>query len=230
MYEAPAWEGRVTVVITARIRRVVWACVDLILCRSASLGVLSQAHEGMTSRIIGPTGLSWGLLSFWWTRGYPSPTAGPSSSLDLARCHDATYSLPVADELGWSRSSGFSTGGVAWLCPFPSAPASLVVVVTLAHPVASISLATTMRPIPDARRAWVKQEPWLLSQRRHVTMPLSQCPTLRGYRHSTRYVLLEYNISELPTSSYQIKFLGWTGWYMQLNMVSEPEVSSSNPS
>jgi hypothetical protein len=58
MYEAPAWEGRVTVVITARIRRVVWACVDLILCRSASLGVLSQAHEGMTSRIIGPTGLS----------------------------------------------------------------------------------------------------------------------------------------------------------------------------
>jgi hypothetical protein len=49
MYEAPAWEGRVTVVITALIHRVVWACVDLILCRSTSLGVLSQAHEGMTS-------------------------------------------------------------------------------------------------------------------------------------------------------------------------------------
>jgi hypothetical protein len=36
-------------VITARIRRAVWACVDLILCRSTSLGVLSQAHEGMIS-------------------------------------------------------------------------------------------------------------------------------------------------------------------------------------
>jgi hypothetical protein len=58
MYGVPAREGRVTVVITARIRRAVWACVNLILCRSASLGVLSQAHEGMISRIIGPTGLS----------------------------------------------------------------------------------------------------------------------------------------------------------------------------
>jgi hypothetical protein len=58
MHEAPAREGQVTVVITARIRRAVWACVDLILFRSASLGVLSQAHEGMTSRIIRPTGLS----------------------------------------------------------------------------------------------------------------------------------------------------------------------------
>jgi hypothetical protein len=58
MYGASAREGRVTVVITAQIRRAIWACVDLILCRSTSLGVLSQAHEGMISRIIGPTGLS----------------------------------------------------------------------------------------------------------------------------------------------------------------------------
>jgi hypothetical protein len=58
MHGAPAREGRVTVVITAQIRRAVWACVDLILCRFTSLGVLSQAHEGMISRIIGPTGLS----------------------------------------------------------------------------------------------------------------------------------------------------------------------------
>jgi hypothetical protein len=58
MYEAPARESRVTVVITAQIHRVVWACVDPILYRSTSLGALPQAHEGMTSQIIGPTGLS----------------------------------------------------------------------------------------------------------------------------------------------------------------------------
>jgi hypothetical protein len=51
-------KGRVTIVITARIHRAVWACVDLILYRSTSLGALPQAHEEMTSRIIGPTGLS----------------------------------------------------------------------------------------------------------------------------------------------------------------------------
>jgi hypothetical protein len=58
MHEAPAREGQVTVVITTRIHRAVWACVNPILCRSISLGALPQAHEGMTSRIIGPTGLS----------------------------------------------------------------------------------------------------------------------------------------------------------------------------
>jgi hypothetical protein len=57
MHEAPAREGRVTVVITAQIHQAVWACVDPILCRSTSLGALPQAHEGMTLRIIGPTGL-----------------------------------------------------------------------------------------------------------------------------------------------------------------------------
>jgi hypothetical protein len=51
MYGALVREGRVTVVITAQIRRAVWACADLFLFRSTSLGVLSQAHEGMTSRI-----------------------------------------------------------------------------------------------------------------------------------------------------------------------------------
>jgi hypothetical protein len=58
MYGAPMREGWVTAVITAQIHQAVWACVDPILCRSTSLGALSQAHEGVTSRIIGPTGLS----------------------------------------------------------------------------------------------------------------------------------------------------------------------------
>jgi hypothetical protein len=58
MYEAPAWESRVTVVITDQIHRAIWACVDPILYRSTSLGALPQAHEGMTSRIIEPTSLS----------------------------------------------------------------------------------------------------------------------------------------------------------------------------
>jgi hypothetical protein len=38
-----------------------------------------------------------------------------------------------------------------------------------------------------------------------------------------------WNISELPISPYKFMFLDWTGRCMQLNMVSEPEVSSSNP-
>jgi hypothetical protein len=73
MYVAPVREGRVTVVITARIHRAVWACVDPALHRSALLGVLPQAHEGTTLRIIGPTGPSRGILSFWWTRGISVP-------------------------------------------------------------------------------------------------------------------------------------------------------------
>jgi hypothetical protein len=58
MYEAPAREGRVTVAIIAQIHRAVWACVDSVLCHSASLYAPPQAHEGMTLRIIGPTGHS----------------------------------------------------------------------------------------------------------------------------------------------------------------------------
>jgi hypothetical protein len=58
MYEAPAREGRVTVVVIAQLHRVVWVCVDPVLCQSASPDVPPQAHEGTTLRIIGPTGLS----------------------------------------------------------------------------------------------------------------------------------------------------------------------------
>jgi hypothetical protein len=58
MYEALAREGRVSVVVAVQTRRAVWACVDPVLCQSASLDVLPQAHEGMTLRIIGPTSLS----------------------------------------------------------------------------------------------------------------------------------------------------------------------------
>jgi hypothetical protein len=57
MHEAPTREGRVSVAIAIQTHRVVWVCVDLVLCQSASLDVLPQAHEGMTLRIIGPTGL-----------------------------------------------------------------------------------------------------------------------------------------------------------------------------
>ena len=46
LYGAPAREGRVTVVITARICWAVWARADQALCRSASLVVPPQAHEG----------------------------------------------------------------------------------------------------------------------------------------------------------------------------------------
>jgi hypothetical protein len=58
IHEAPTREGRVTVAFITQIHRAVWACVDPVLCQSASLDVLPQAHEGMTLRIIGPTGLS----------------------------------------------------------------------------------------------------------------------------------------------------------------------------
>jgi hypothetical protein len=58
MYEGTAREGRITVAIIAQIYRVVWARVNPVLCQSTSLDVPPQAHEGMTLRIIGPTGLS----------------------------------------------------------------------------------------------------------------------------------------------------------------------------
>jgi hypothetical protein len=58
MYEGTAQESRITVVIIAQIHQAVWASVDPVLCQFASLDVPPQAHEGMTLRIIGPTGLS----------------------------------------------------------------------------------------------------------------------------------------------------------------------------
>jgi hypothetical protein len=57
MHEAPAREGRVSVAVAIQTRRAVWVYVDLVLCQSASLDVLPQAHEGMTLRIIGLMGL-----------------------------------------------------------------------------------------------------------------------------------------------------------------------------
>jgi hypothetical protein len=84
MYVAPTREGRVTVVITARSHRAVWACVDLALRRSALLSVPPQAHEGMTLRIIGPTGPSRGILSFGWTRGISVPHTGLRYQLKVA--------------------------------------------------------------------------------------------------------------------------------------------------
>jgi hypothetical protein len=58
MYEGTVREGRITVAIIAQIHWAIWACVDPVLCQSASLDIPPQAHEGMTLRIIGPTGLS----------------------------------------------------------------------------------------------------------------------------------------------------------------------------
>jgi hypothetical protein len=58
MYEPPAREGRVSIAVAIQTRRAVWACVDPVLCQTASLDVPPQAHEEMTLRIIGPTGLS----------------------------------------------------------------------------------------------------------------------------------------------------------------------------
>jgi hypothetical protein len=57
MYEALALEGRVSVAVAVQTRRAVSACVNPVLCQYASLDILPQAHEGMTLRIIGPTGL-----------------------------------------------------------------------------------------------------------------------------------------------------------------------------
>jgi hypothetical protein len=54
------------------------ARADSALHRSALLVVLPQAHERMTLWFIGPLGLSWGLLSFQWTRGISVPTCPQS--------------------------------------------------------------------------------------------------------------------------------------------------------
>jgi hypothetical protein len=54
MYETPAREGRILVAVAVQIHRVVWACVNLVLCQSTLTGVPPQAHEGMTLQTIGP--------------------------------------------------------------------------------------------------------------------------------------------------------------------------------
>jgi hypothetical protein len=54
MYEDTVREGRITAAVVAQIHRAVWARVDPILCQSTSLDVSPQAHEGITSRTIGP--------------------------------------------------------------------------------------------------------------------------------------------------------------------------------
>jgi hypothetical protein len=51
MYEDTIREGRIIATVAAQIHRVVWACVDPILCQSC---VIPQAHERMTLRTIGP--------------------------------------------------------------------------------------------------------------------------------------------------------------------------------
>jgi hypothetical protein len=58
MYEAPAREGRVPVAVAIQTHRVVWACVNPVLCQHTLASVPPSAHEEVTLRIIGPTGLS----------------------------------------------------------------------------------------------------------------------------------------------------------------------------
>jgi hypothetical protein len=83
MYEAPAREGRILVAVAVQTHRVVWACVNPILCQSTLPDMPPQAHEGMTLRIIGPTGLSRGLLAFQWTWGISIPHKPPIFGLIL---------------------------------------------------------------------------------------------------------------------------------------------------
>jgi hypothetical protein len=54
MYEDIVRGGRIIAAVAAQIHRVVWACVDPILCQSTSLDAPPQAHEGMTLRTIVP--------------------------------------------------------------------------------------------------------------------------------------------------------------------------------
>jgi hypothetical protein len=54
MYEAPAREGRILVAVAVQTHRVVWACVNPVLCQPTLTGVPPQAHEEMTLRTIGP--------------------------------------------------------------------------------------------------------------------------------------------------------------------------------
>jgi hypothetical protein len=83
MYEAPAREGRILVAVAVQTHWVVWACVNPILCQSTLVDVPPQAHEGVTLRIIGPAGLSRGLLYFQWTRGISVPHKPPIFGLIL---------------------------------------------------------------------------------------------------------------------------------------------------
>jgi hypothetical protein len=54
MCGAPVREGRVTVVITAPIRRAVWACVDPVLRQSALLDVSPRPTKGWPHEPLGP--------------------------------------------------------------------------------------------------------------------------------------------------------------------------------
>jgi hypothetical protein len=85
MYGAPAQEGRILVAVAVQTHRAVWACVNPILCQSTLPDVPPQAQEGMTLRIIGPTGLSRGLLASQRTWGYLSPTLPTRHVSRLAR-------------------------------------------------------------------------------------------------------------------------------------------------
>jgi hypothetical protein len=47
MYEAPAREGRILVAVAVQTHRVVWACVNLILCQSTLPDVSNTLNLGV---------------------------------------------------------------------------------------------------------------------------------------------------------------------------------------
>jgi hypothetical protein len=78
MYGAPAREGRVTVAIMAQIHRVVWACIDPVLCRSALLDVSPRPTKGWPRELLGPRAFREVFYPSGGPRGYLSPTSPQS--------------------------------------------------------------------------------------------------------------------------------------------------------
>jgi hypothetical protein len=75
MCGAPVREGRVTVVITAPIHRVVWACIDPVLRQSALLDVSPRPTKGWPREPLGPWAFREVFYPSGGPRGYLSPTS-----------------------------------------------------------------------------------------------------------------------------------------------------------
>jgi hypothetical protein len=73
MYEDTIREGQIIAAAAAQIHRVVWACVDPILCQSTSPDVPPQAHEGMTLRTIEPKA----FREVFWSSNGPGDICPP---------------------------------------------------------------------------------------------------------------------------------------------------------
>jgi hypothetical protein len=87
-------------------------CTNPALCRSASLVVPPQAHEGVTLRFIGLLGLSWGLLSFQWTRGISVPHTRQQSQQVQSTPPQASISVGLVAPNASTNGSCFKCGQV----------------------------------------------------------------------------------------------------------------------